>query len=212
MSEKQEFPWRAWKGGVFVPFDGPFVVEVELRDGRTLTNYTDRVVWKHIGGTSDIIRWRRLSPLTAKEQAEQDAVNARKASSPALAGPKAGDIKTAEGWKTPFTNKDRIGSAAQRKAAPLVTGLVDYFPDALIEVAKLSKIGNDQHNPGEPLHHARSKSGDEADALLRHLIDRGTIDGDGVRHSTKLAWRALANLQKELEEQEGKPLPRGARQ
>ena len=28
----------------------------------------------------------------------------------------------------------------------------------------------------------------------------GTFDDDGIRHSTKVAWRALANLQKELEE------------
>jgi hypothetical protein len=27
----------------------------------------------------------------------------------------------------------------------------------------------------------------------------GTIDNDGVRHSAKVAWRALANLQKEIE-------------
>lgn len=95
---------------------------------------------------------------------------------------------------------ERIGTAAERKSVPLCTGVLDYFPDALLEVAKLSKVGNDQHNPGEPLHWARGKSGDECDALMRHLIDRGAIDSDGVRHSAKLAWRALANLQKELEE------------
>ena len=27
----------------------------------------------------------------------------------------------------------------------------------------------------------------------------GTIDTDGIRHSAKVAWRALANLQKEIE-------------
>ncbi|NIV35231.1 MAG: hypothetical protein GWN58_38985, partial [Anaerolineae bacterium] len=70
-------------------------------------------------------------------------------------------------------------------------------------------IGNDQHNPGKPLHWDRSKSGDELDALTRHLLEAGTIDNDNVRHSTKLAWRALANLQKELEREEGASLPRG---
>lgn len=34
---------------------------------------------------------------------------------------------------------------------------------------------------------------------MRHLVDAGTLDTDGIRHSTKVAWRALANLQKELE-------------
>ena len=90
--------------------------------------------------------------------------------------------------------------AAARKAVPVATGVVDYFPDALVAVAELSRVGNDQHNPGKPLHWDRSKSGDESDALMRHFIDRGTIDTDGVRHSAKVAWRALAMLQKELED------------
>jgi hypothetical protein len=30
-------------------------------------------------------------------------------------------------------------------------------------------------------------------------MDAGTVDTDGVRHSTKVAWRALANLEKEIE-------------
>lgn len=89
--------------------------------------------------------------------------------------------------------------ATTRKTYPIATGVLDYFPDALAEVAHVSFIGNEQHNPGSPLHWDRSKSGDEADALLRHLIDRGTLDSDGMRHSAKVAWRALALLQKEIE-------------
>lgn len=89
--------------------------------------------------------------------------------------------------------------AEERKQYPIITGVLDYFPDALMEVAYCSKVGNDQHNPGQPLHWDRSKSTDEADALGRHLKDRGTRDSDGVRHSAKVAWRALALLQKEIE-------------
>jgi hypothetical protein len=89
--------------------------------------------------------------------------------------------------------------AAMRKEVPIATGFIDYFPDAIAEVAALSKKGNDQHNPGKPLHWDRSKSGDESDALMRHFLERGTIDTDGVRHSAKVAWRALAMLQKEIE-------------
>jgi len=100
---------------------------------------------------------------------------------------------------------------AARKALPLCTGVLDYFPDALAEVAACSKAGNDQHNPGEPLYWARAKSGDEADALVRHLMQRGTLDSDGIRHSAKVAWRALALLQRELEA-DGAPLARGARE
>lgn len=101
--------------------------------------------------------------------------------------------------------------SAARKAVPLVTGVLDYFPAALAEVAKVSKAGNDKHNPGQPLHHSRGKSTDHADSLLRHLVDRGTVDADtGMRHSAEVAWRALALLQQELED-EGAPLARGAR-
>lgn len=89
--------------------------------------------------------------------------------------------------------------AQARKAVPLYSGLLRYFPDALAAVAALSKKGNDQHNPGKPLHWDRSKSGDEHDALMRHLIEAGRIDTDGIRHSAKVAWRALAALQKEIE-------------
>lgn len=89
--------------------------------------------------------------------------------------------------------------AQQRKATPVFTGVLKYFPDALMEVARCSAAGNNQHHADKPLHWDRSKSGDELDALARHLIGAGTIDDDGVRHSAKVAWRALANLQKELE-------------
>lgn len=99
---------------------------------------------------------------------------------------------------------------AARKSIPVTTGVLDYFPAALAEVAKVSKAGNDQHNPGEPLHWARGKSMDQADTLVRHLMERGGIDVDGMRHSAKLAWRALALLQIELEEAGEAPVARGA--
>lgn len=86
-----------------------------------------------------------------------------------------------------------------RKDVPICTGVLDYFPDALIEVARLSKIGNDQHNPGQPLHWSKGKSNDHPDCLIRHQLDRGKFDTDGVRHSAKVAWRALAQLQIEIE-------------
>jgi len=90
-------------------------------------------------------------------------------------------------------------TAAERKQRPLCTGVLDYFPDALMEVAYCSFIGNEQHNAGEKLHWAKEKSTDEPDALMRHLKDRGKLDADGVRHSAKVAWRALAMLQREID-------------
>jgi len=91
-------------------------------------------------------------------------------------------------------------ASEERKGIPIVTGVLDYFPLAIIEVAKLSKAGNDKHNPGEPIHWSRSKSDDHADCIGRHLLDRGKFSLDGkTRHSAALAWRALALLQLELE-------------
>ena len=92
--------------------------------------------------------------------------------------------------------------AQERKSIPIFSGFVKYFPRAMAAVAECSRQGNEQHNPGKPLHWDRSKSGDELDALMRHLVDAGTIDSDGIRHSTKVAWRAMANLEKELERSE----------
>lgn len=91
-------------------------------------------------------------------------------------------------------------NASERKQAPVTTGVIDYFPNAIMELARLSKAGNDQHNPGEPLHWAREKSTDHADCIVRHLMERGTKDTDGMLHSAKCAWRAMALLQIELEE------------
>lgn len=89
--------------------------------------------------------------------------------------------------------------AVARKQRPLCSGVLDYFPQALMEVAYASYMGNEQHHAGAALHWDKSKSTDEADALLRHLAERGTLDTDGVRHSAKVAWRALAMLQRELD-------------
>ena len=93
----------------------------------------------------------------------------------------------------------QIGTADWRKQRPVKRGVLDYFPDAVLEVAFCSWVGNEQHNPGTELHWDRAKSGDELDAMIRHSLEAGTFDSDGVRHSAKVAWRALANLQKELE-------------
>ena len=110
----------------------------------------------------------------------------------------------------PVTIPEQEDISALRKAMPVASGVLDYFPSALLEVAKVSKAGNDKHNPGQPLHHARGKSTDHADSLLRHLIDRGKWDEEtGQRHSAQVAWRALALLQQELED-DGAPLARGA--
>lgn len=89
--------------------------------------------------------------------------------------------------------------AKERKQVPIASGVLDYFPLAIAEIARVSWEGNNQHNPGEPLHWARDKSTDHDDCIIRHFMERGEIDSDGQRHSAKMAWRSLALLQLELE-------------
>lgn len=99
----------------------------------------------------------------------------------------------------PTMGKHLPTDAKERKRIPLYSGLLKYFPDALVAVAKVSFAGNEQHNPGQPLHWAREKSTDQEDTMMRHLLESGEIDTDGQRHSAKMAWRALAILQLEIE-------------
>ena len=99
-------------------------------------------------------------------------------------------------------------SAQGRKDHPVFTGVLMYFPDALAAVSNVSKTGNDQHNPGQPLHWARGKSTDQMDTATRHMMDHGvgtTKDDDGMYHLAKAAWRILAELQLTIEkEREGR--------
>lgn len=101
--------------------------------------------------------------------------------------------------------------SATRKRFAICSGVVDYFPDALAAVAEVSYVGNEKHNPGQPMHHARGKSMDHADCIMRHLMERGGFDGP-LRHSAALAWRALVLLQEELEREHGLDLPRNAKE
>lgn len=92
--------------------------------------------------------------------------------------------------------------SAARKDTPVYSGVIRYFPRALAYIARISKVGNDKHNPGQPLHWSRDKSSDHLDCIARHLIEAGTIDlEDNLRHDGKLAWRALANLELLLEKE-----------
>lgn len=115
--------------------------------------------------------------------------------------------KSKEEWVEEMHNaikKSFVKNTAQwRKERPVFRGVLQYFPDAIMEVAHVSWVGNEQHNPGTEMHWDRSKSKDEADACVRHLMESGTLDSDGLRHSAKAAWRALANLQKEIEKEKG---------
>lgn len=115
-------------------------------------------------------------------------------------------IRTFETGSTRNSNTDKL-TAEERKGIPAYSGFIKYFPRAILSVARLSQVANEQHNPGEPLHWAKEKSTDEPDAMIRHLIDDALgqeIDSDGQMHLTKVAWRAMANLERRLEQKESK--------
>ena len=98
--------------------------------------------------------------------------------------------------KSPFPSED-----AERAMFPMWDGLIAYFPSALAGVARVSKEGNEKHNPGQPMHHARGKSTDHLNKVIRHLME-GDYDA--------AAWRVLA-LSQEWHEANGAPMAPGAR-
>lgn len=112
--------------------------------------------------------------------------------------------------------------SAERKNYPMLRGCLNYFPAALAGVSNISKLGNDKHNPGQPLHHARGKSMDHGDCILRHLTDTENLlaafnrydelvkQEDILVEANQLAWRTLAYVQ-ELHEKFGSPLAPGAK-
>ena len=110
----------------------------------------------------------------------------------------------AEKEEKPVLDYASMEEAKRRKMTPIYSGCLAYFPDALAQVAQNSMVGHYQHNdPTEPMYWDRSKSADELDAILRHLADhsKDPYDADGRLHLSKVAWRALAMLQKFIEEE-----------
>jgi hypothetical protein len=104
--------------------------------------------------------------------------------------------------------------SAERKRFPIFRGPLRYFPAALAAVSEVCRIGNEKHNPGEEMHHARGKSNDHADCIVRHLVDlgeNGGLDENGVPQVAYIAWRALALCQEWLEANACAPLAPGAR-
>lgn len=85
---------------------------------------------------------------------------------------------------------------SERKAVPLAS-LFDYFPNAMVEIARVIDDGQRQHNTGGKWD--RSKSNDHRNSLMRHLLQWGTLDKDGRPHTAKVAVRALMALEIESE-------------
>lgn len=100
--------------------------------------------------------------------------------------------------------------SAKRKEFPMFNGLLAYFPAALAQVSNHSYLGNEKHNKGLPLQHARGISGDHEDCVVRHLVDakeHAPGSAERIDELRGVAWRALALLQEELELTGIKPAP-----
>lgn len=102
-----------------------------------------------------------------------------------------------------------LDSAGELDNVMSLSDLFTEFSAALAAVAQVSWYGNQKHNPGEPLHHARGKSTDHADCIARHHVEAGGFDGP-MRHSACKLWRALVAWQEQLEAN-GAPKARGAK-
>jgi hypothetical protein len=133
------------------------------------------------------------------------------------------DIATLESIKKEFAVASMTlpTDSNERKEYPIYRGVLKYFPAAIAGVARTSKLGNDKHNPGQDLHHARGKSSDHGDCIVRHLIDLTDLLSQTERTGadnkeqilsevSSLTWRALA-LSQELHERFGSPLAPGAK-
>lgn len=88
---------------------------------------------------------------------------------------------------------------ATRGLYPMAEGCLDYFPNALAEVSRISYEGNLKHNPGEPMGWARSKSTDHRNKIIRHTVDSRPDTEIAIEHASQAAWRALAHLQTKIE-------------
>ena len=112
-----------------------------------------------------------------------------------------------------------------RKNIPIFFFMTRYFPKALVELTRVCVAGNAQHNPELPLfdiNWARDKSTDQLNTAMRHLMDHeisGPFDtepedvllamkshGHSTYHLAKAAWRILAALELQIEEDQ-KRLP-----
>lgn len=109
--------------------------------------------------------------------------------------------KRPKDWRMFYDN-----SSARRKDQPVTEGFFKYCPAAIRLASEVSRLGNDKHNPGQPLHHARNKSGDHLDCAGRHLLDADSVDGDaGIIEAVNAFWRLGMYIQEKCEREYGWP-------
>ena len=99
------------------------------------------------------------------------------------------------------------GSKLDAGKSPVMQGVLQYFPRALLEVAKVSQAGAAKYTwkGWETVSDGPARYGD---ALARHILledIEGIYDRDtGLLHAAQAAWNALARLELILKEMEKK--------
>lgn len=151
-------------------------------------------------------RTKKVEQLAADAIATAEEARYETIGQVVISGPKVSFKNFETAGKERLLPEDSVG----RKRYPMCAGLLDYFPDALAAVSKVSFDATQQHHPDEDMHWDRDKSPDHADCIVRHLTERGGFDGKGNRHSVLLAWRALALAQTELEAEFGFDISRAS--
>lgn len=111
----------------------------------------------------------------------------------------------------PMRNAQLPEDDATRASYPMAEGCLDYFPNALAEVSRISYEGNLKHNPGEPMHWNRHKSLDHRNKIIRHTVESKPDTEAAIEHAAQAAWRALAELQQKIERVRGMPMSPGSR-
>jgi len=94
----------------------------------------------------------------------------------------------------------------KRKQLQLYTFMFKYFPDAWLEVVRVARLGNEQHNLDASIRWDRTKSVDQMNAMFNHVFDYGLgeqKDTDGAYHLAKAIWRLMAQLQLDIEKEHG---------
>lgn len=95
------------------------------------------------------------------------------------------------------------GAKLDAQKAPVLAGVLQYFPRALIEVARCSEAGAKKYSwkGWESVPDGITRYGN---ALGRHMLYEeieGEFDRDtGLLHATQVAWNALARLELILRE------------
>ena len=99
-----------------------------------------------------------------------------------------------------------------RKLLPIFKLVTRYFPKALREVTKVSVANNVRYSPEKDpadINWARGKSTDQLGSAFRHMME-AAVDGKVFETGTDIyilaeaAWRILAALELEIENQEGR--------